>query len=332
MSSETSSPIEPQAERTTPKSAAAGELQVKAQPAGVSYVLVTAARNEEEYIEQPLRSVVAQTVRPLKWIIVSDGSTDRTDEIVTRYAREYAWVELVRMPEHRDRDFAAKARCIDAALERLRELRFDIIGNLDADVSFEPDYMAFLLRQFAAEPRLGVAGTPYVEEDYKPGQHSLNIRGGDWNHVSGPCQLFQRACFQEVGGYLPLPVGAIDWIAVTTARMRGWRTRSFPDKTYFHHRRMGTADSSLLRSNFNDGRKAYSVGGHPVWELPRGVYRMREHPLFLRGLCFQLGYLWACVTRTKRSISPQLMAFHRREQMARLRGIFSNFFRRRRDP
>ncbi|MGO8927561.1 MAG: glycosyltransferase family 2 protein [Limisphaerales bacterium] len=288
----------------------------------LAYVLITAARNEEKYIENTMRSVVSQTVPPLKWIIVSDGSTDRTDELARQYATRYDWIELLRMPERSERHFAAKALCVNSAYERLKPLRFAIIGNLDADVSFEPDFMESLLRQFASEPNLGVAGTPYIEPDFKPGQHSMNSAGGDWNYVSGPCQLFRRACFEEVGGYVAIKTGAIDWVAVTTARMKGWQTRTFSGKTYFHRRKMGRAESTVLGSSFDYGRKAYVVGGHPLWELLKGFYRMHERPFLLQGLAFQAGYLTALVKRMKTPVPPELRAFHRREQMARLRRLF----------
>src|SRR5437868_4626503 len=102
-----------------------------------AYVLITPARNEEAYIELTLKSMIAQTVRPLKWVIVSDGSTDRTDEIVRSYAAQHDWIELVRMPERTERHFGGKVRSFDAGRERIQDLPYDIIGNLDADMSFE---------------------------------------------------------------------------------------------------------------------------------------------------------------------------------------------------
>jgi len=288
----------------------------------LSYVLITPARNEEAFIEQTIRSVVAQTVPPVKWIIVSDGSTDGTDAIVQRYASEHPWIELLRMPEHRDRQFAAKAHCVNAAYAALKNTAFDVIGNLDADVSFAEDYFEFLLQKFIVMPTLGVAGTPYVEDGPVTDLHSYSHGFADLHHVSGPCQLFRRECFDQVGGYVPIKGGAIDWVAVTTARMKGWETRTFLGKTYRHHRTMGTAESSVLGSSFHYGKKAYYVGGHPLWALLRGVFRMRERPWIIGGFFFQLGFFWALITRTPRPVSRELMAFHRREQMARLRRIW----------
>ena len=291
----------------------------------LKYVLVTPARNEEALIEATLRSVVAQTVRPVRWVIVSDGSTDRTDEIVRPYTARHDWIELLRMPERRDRQFAAKANCFKAGYERLASLGFDLIGNLDADITFEPDYYEFLLGKFAAHPQLGVAGTPFVEDAAQLDRHTYAHGAANLEHVSGACQMFRRECFAAVGGYVPIKGGAIDWIAVTTARMKGWQTRTFTEKVCLHHRQLGTGNHSPLMVRFHYGRKAYYVGGHPLWESLRGVFQLKERPFLLGGLYFLAGYWWACVSRMPRPVSRELMTFHRGEQMARLRRLFKRF-------
>jgi biofilm PGA synthesis N-glycosyltransferase PgaC len=129
-----------------------------------SYILITPARNEEAYIEKTIQSMIAQTVLPEKWIIVSDGSTDRTDDIVKRYTAKHRWIKLIRLPEHRDRHFAAKVDAFNAGYSKVKNIQHDIIGNLDADLSFEEDYIEFLLQKFYQYLDLGVAGTPFVED------------------------------------------------------------------------------------------------------------------------------------------------------------------------
>ena len=295
-----------------------GRMNAVAAP---SYVLITPARNEEAFIGDTIQSVAAQTRRPLRWIIVSDGSTDRTDDIVKSYAANLDWIELMRMPERRDRQFAAKANAFNAGYERLKHLRFDLIGNLDADITFAPDYFEFLLGRFAQDAKLGVAGTPFVEDVDQPDQHTYAHAGANLDHVSGACQIFRRECFEAVGGYVPIKGGAIDWIAVTTARMRGWKTRTFVEKVCYHHRKIGTGNNSPLMARFHYGRKAYYVGGHPAWELMRGVFQMRSKPIVVGGLCFMAGYIWAGIIRTPRPISAELIAFHRKEQLTRLKRL-----------
>ena len=288
----------------------------------LSYVLITPARNEEAFIGNTIRAVAAQTQRPLRWIIVSDGSTDKTDEIIRSFAADHDWIDLLRMPERRDRQFAAKANAFNAGYEWLKDMHFDLIGNLDADITFSPEYFEFLVDRFAQDPRLGVAGTPFVEDANRPDQHTYAHDSANLDHVSGACQVFRRECFQAVGGYVPVKGGAIDWIAVTTARMKGWKTRTFLEKFCYHHRKIGTGNNSPLMARFHYGRKAYYVGGHPAWEILRGVFQMRSAPVIVGGLYFMAGYIWAGITRMQRPVSAELMTFHRREQMSRMRRLF----------
>ena len=287
----------------------------------LTYVLITPARNEEALIEGTIRAVLSQTRLPSRWVIVSDGSTDATDEIVTRYAVQYTWIELLRMPAHRDRTFAAKATCFNAGYERLKDVEFDLIANLDADITFAPNYFEFLIGKFLEWPRLGVAGTPFIEDASRPTSHSYAHRHADLDHVSGACQVFRKKCLDDVGGYRPIKGGGIDWVAVTTARMKGWQTRTFIDKTCVHHRGMGTAERSRLIARFRHGQEDYCVGGHPLWQLLRGGFQMKERPFVLGGLMLILGYVSAMVMRMQRPVPPELIAFRRAEQMSRLRGM-----------
>ena len=255
-------------------------------------------------------------------MIVSDGSTDGTDEIVTQYAANTPWLELVRMPERRERDFAGKVRAFNEGYTRMSGLKYDVIISLDADISFEPGYFAMLIEKLSSDPRLGVVGTPFQEAT---GQ-AYDYRFVSVEHVSGACQVFRRECFEQIGGYLPVKGGSIDHIAVITARMKGWRTRTFTEKICLHHRAMGTAGQSLLKSRFKLGVKDYSIGNHPLWELFRAARQMSLPPIFIGGLALGAGYLWASIRQVPRPVSPELVAFHRREQMQRL----SRFIRRNR--
>jgi biofilm PGA synthesis N-glycosyltransferase PgaC len=280
------------------------------------YVLITPARNEEEHIRRTIESVTSQTVLPTKWVIISDGSTDRTDKIVKGYLEANPWIELIRMPEHSDRQFGAKVSCFNAGYAAVKDLEYDMIGNLDADLSFEGDYFEFLMAKFAEDPKLGVAGTPFEEN----GRH-YDYRFTNIEHVSGACQLFRRQCFEEIGGYMPIREGGIDWVAVTTARMRGWKTRTFTEKTCLHHRRIGTGNNSPLMTWFQQGRKDYLFGNHPLWEVFRTVYQMTKEPYIIGGSFLLFGFAWATLKRADRPISQELMKFIRAEQMNRLKKI-----------
>ena len=191
-----------------------------------SYVLITPARNEAQFIELTIQSVVAQKVLPLRWVIVSDGSTDGTDDIVKKYSAEHEWIELVRMPERQERHFAGKVYAFNSGKAQVEGVPYEVIASLDADITFDSDYFSFLLEKLAADPTLGLVGTPYVETTTEP----YDYRFVSIEHVSGACQVFRRECYEAIGGYAPVKVGAIDCIAVITARLKGLKTRTFVDK------------------------------------------------------------------------------------------------------
>jgi len=283
----------------------------------LKYALMTAARNEEAFIEQTIRSVVAQTALPAKWIVVSDGSTDQTDNIVKKYAAQYEWIQLLRMPEHREHDFASKAHCLRAAWEALQPLPFDVIANLDADITFDADYMSFLLDKLAGDLRLGVVGTRFTENS----RQVYDYKFMNDEHVSGGAQIFRRACFEEVGGYIPMRRGGEDWAAVTSARMKGWRTRSYTEKLFVHHRPMGGNGQPRWSSHWRQGERDYLTGGHPLWQLSRSAYQTSRRPYIVGGLSLLCGFAWACLLGMKRPVPEDLMLFHRSEQMARLRRL-----------
>jgi glycosyltransferase involved in cell wall biosynthesis len=289
----------------------------------MKYVLITPAHNEEAFIEKTLTSMVAQTVLPERWVIVDDGSTDHTAEIVNRYAARCPWIELVRLPQRRDRNFAAKVHAFNAGFERVHSLEFEAIGNLDADISFGPDQFEFLLQKLTEDPSLGVTGTAYNEEGFDSTKDSFESE----NSVHGACQVFRRQCFSDIGGYLPNRAGGIDWIAVTTARMKGWKTRNFLERRFRHHRRMGTAERGPVGAMFSYGEKDYFMGGSFTWQLFRVAYRMTKRPLIVGGLALFSGFCWAALRRVARPVSGDLMRFHRREQMTRLKGILGSLIK-----
>lgn len=287
------------------------------------YALITSAKNEEHNLPRAIESVLAQTVRPERWVIVDDGSTDRTAEIGERYVAQHPWIVVLRRPPRLQRSFAGKAHAVNFGLEQLSDLALDVVGNLDADVSFASDYMEFLLDRFAADPELGVAGTPFLEEGYDSARDSFE---GE-NFVAGPLQLFRVSCFAQIGGYVANHAGGVDWIAVMTARMMGWTVRSFPEKRFHHHRPMGTAERNPLSALFSYGEKDYYLGGSPLWQLFRVTYRLAKRPYVCGGLALLMGYTWAAIRRVKRPVTPELMRYHRANQMKKLRAVLRSVLR-----
>ena len=285
-----------------------------------TYVLITPARNEAEFIEFTLQSMVGQRYRPLKWVIVSDGSTDGTDDIVRKYAADNPWIELLRMSERPERHFAGKVQAFNTGFSRTKDLNPDVVGNLDADVSIEPEHFQFLLSKFAENLDLGVGGSPFRE-----GSQQYDYRFSNIENVWGGCQLFRRECYEAIGGYTPVKGGGIDHIAVVSARMKGWKTRTFTDKVCIHHRKMNTAQQGALKAKYKLGAKDYSFGNHPLWQLFRTLYQTTNPPVVVGGLALGAGYFWSMLRGADVSVSRELVAFTRREQMQRLKKLITRF-------
>ena len=152
-----------------------------------------------------------------------------------------------------------------------------MIASLDADISLDPEHFAFLAARLADDPRLGLVGVPFQD------RFAYDYRVVSIEHVSGACQVFRRACFEDIGGYVPAPSGGIDHIAVMTARMKGWKTRTFTEKVCAHHRDIGSAEHNVLAAKFRVGGLDYRLGGHPLWELFRTAYQMTRRPILVGG-------------------------------------------------
>ena len=285
------------------------------------YVLITPARNEAQFIELTLQSMVAQTMLPLKWVIVSDGSTDGTDEIVRRYSSQHPWIELLRMPEREERNFAGKVYAFNAGYEKVKDLPYHAIGSMDADITFDEGYFSFLLEKLEQNAELGLVGTPFKDDSM------YDYRFVSIEHVSGCCQLFRRECFEAIGGYVPVRSGGIDHIAVLSARQKGWRTRTFTEKICLHHRKMDGARHSGYRERLHRGRMDYILGSHPAWELFRSVYQMTRPPYVIGGGLILVGYCWNLLCRTTRTMPEELIALRRRDQMRRLAELFRRMLR-----
>jgi poly-beta-1,6-N-acetyl-D-glucosamine synthase len=280
------------------------------------YVLLTAAYNEESYIGATIESIAAQTHLPERWVIVSDASKDRTDKIVLSYAAKYPFLRFVRIQEKHARNFGAQVMAIRRGFEELRGVDYEFIGNLDADLTFEPDYFEKLLRKFDDDPKLGIGGG------------SIHERGSDGAFRSRPLntkrsvghavQMVRRECYEDIGGWVAMPYGGQDWQALVSAEMRGWRVRSFSDLPVYHHRPTGGGDRRF-RNLFREGRMDYSVGSYPPFEIFKLARRIRFKPYLLGSLVRLSGFLWGYWTREDRPVSREFIAFLRAEQKKALR-------------
>lgn len=281
------------------------------------YILITPARNEEEYIEETIKSVCSQTLKPYLWFIVSDGSTDNTDNIVNQYSKKCEFIQLIRNDETKKRNFASKVFAINLALKDIitNKNDFDFIGILDADTMFENNYYESLLSEFKKDPKLGLAGGIFFE-NYKNKEIKVVL---DKNSVRGAVQFFRKECFEDIGGFVPLEDGGEDIITEVTARMKGWRVFSFD---YLHVRNLrlsGLGRWGIIETKFREGMLAKTVGFHPLFQVLKSIYRIKERPYLFAGILHLLGYLWAVVNNNKVKVSKEFKNYLREEQISRLK-------------
>jgi glycosyltransferase involved in cell wall biosynthesis len=281
------------------------------------YVLVTAARNEAEFIERTLRAVISQSVLPSKWIIVSDSSTDGMDAIVERYVQRHDFIHLIRHTGDQERNFGSKVRAISKGYEYLKKFDFDFIGNLDADISFEPGYYENILSKFEANPRLGIAGG--VRFDLIDGR--FRRMNAARNSVGGPIQFFRHECYEIIGGYHPYRFGGVDAVAEIMARMYGWEVETFQDLRVFHYRCTGTAGGNIYKGNFRKGIQHYVIGYHPLFQIASCIFRLFGYPLVLGSLATLSGYFWAAFKKMDIVVPDDVLDYLQNEQKTRLRKL-----------
>lgn len=280
----------------------------------VFYAVITPCRNEEHNIEFTLKSVIAQTMRPDRWIIVDDGSTDGTAEIVKKYLDDNDWITLLELPDRGFYDLmeGGEIKAFYQGFELLKDEGHEYVAKLDGDISFEPDYFEKLLRHFLENPRLGIAsGLCYVMKDEK-----LIPEKTHYKHPRGPARIYRRACWDEMGGVsTKLSWDAID---VYKARMLGWDTRNYPDIKAHHHVKTwkkGGMVHGLVRS----GRLQYLMGSHPLFFSVRSVRQAFIRPYVLGAILTGYGYVRSAVQGEERVPEPELLAYIRKDQLSRLK-------------
>jgi glycosyltransferase involved in cell wall biosynthesis len=291
-----------------------GLAEPRPNPYAGGYALMTAAYNEEATIQKTIESVLSQTLRPKRWVIVSDGSTDGTDAIVQRYANEYDFIRFLRMDRGPGRSFSSKVIALQAGSSLMSDVASEFIGNLDADISIDPAYFEDLIGRFRENSKLGLAGGFVCEEV----QGQFESRPGNRVYsVAHAAQLVRRECYEAIGGYAVLEYGGEDWHAQTTARMKGWEAEAFTDLKIFHHRRTGEGDN-LVRHKFRQGRMDYSFGSGALFETFKCLERLSERPLIIGGIARLMGFGCSWICRDKRPVSEEFVAFLRNEQKQKL--------------
>lgn len=251
------------------------------------YIIITCVKNEEDYIENTIKCIISQTIKPVKWVIVNDGSTDNTGNIVNGYVHFNEFIELINLPPKKERDFSSKIRAFNKGLEKIKGINFDFIGNLDGDISFSSDYYEKIMGILNLDKKLGIAGGKRV--DIVNGQEK-RIKSSN-SSVCGAVMFFKKACFYDIGGYIPLKRGGEDAYIELNAKLLDWDVKSFPDIKIIHHKPTGYSKGLFLHK-FNIGVMNYSLGYYFIYELFICFYRILEYPAFIGSIIRLLGYLW----------------------------------------
>ena len=294
----------------TPRTAAAPRL-----------LIVTPAKNEADFIGETLETVAAQTLRPARWVIVNDGSTDATGDLADAAAAEHDWIHVV---HRRSGERVVGRGVVDAVQDGLDASAaagyplesFDYFCKLDADLRLTPNYFADLIARFEADPRLGtVSGKCFNRlEDGR----LVDERIGDQFSL-GAAKLYRRECFEEIGGF----VRGVMWDGIDChrCRMLGWGARSVPDANLriVHLRQMGSSHKSIWHGRKRWGRGQWFMGTHPLYLLGIAGWRMAERPWVLGGLGILWGYVSAALRREPRYDPPGFRRHLHRWQFAELK-------------
>jgi poly-beta-1,6-N-acetyl-D-glucosamine synthase len=283
-----------------------------------AYALMTAAYNEEENIEHTILSVLSQTTLPRRWVIVSDGSIDKTDAIVQSYETKHEFIRFVQITRDPGRSFASKIVALQNGSRLLEDVEYDFIGNIDADISVGPSYFEDLITHFRSDPKLGLAGG-YVRD--KNGDNYESNRTNRIYAVAHGAQLVRRECYEAIGGYAVLRYGGEDWHAHVSAALKGWTAESFPELYMLHHRPTGDAEN-MLRYKFREGRMDYSLGSDPTFEFFKCLERMLHRPFLTGGIARLTGFFWSWICQDSRPVSDEFIIFLRKDQRERLKLLF----------
>ena len=288
-----------------------------------AYLVISPVKDEEQYIESTLDSMVAQTLKPVRWVIVDDGSGDRTAEIVEQYARQHSWISLVSLPRRITRGPGSPVvRAFNAGFELAKQESFDFIVKLDCDLRIPPAYFEQLLARFEQDPRLGIASGVYIEQQ-NTGRKMVPMPE---YHASGASKVIRTRCFEEIGGF----VVARGWDTVDEIRAQtlGWRTRHFTDLTFDHLRTEGSARGPLFTSRLH-GEVYYMTGGSLPFFLLKVTHRMAfSKPPILAGLMLLAGFLKPLLLGRKRLVSREEARWYRGVLQQRMWNTFTETTRR----
>lgn len=279
---------------------------------GAPYVIVTPVRNEEANIEETIRCVAAQTIRPAEWIVVNDGSTDKTGEILEKYSRAYPWLKVIQLADRGAREPGSGV--IRAFLRGVQEIKasdWEFLVKLDGDLSFAADYFPRCFEEFRQDPTLAVGGGKILHENGE----ILQGENAPKFHVRGATKIYRRRYWDAAGG-VP-PVTGWDTIDEVKANMLGFTSRTFSDIDILHRRETGSADGAW-RNWCKNGRANYVTGYHPLFMLLKCVKRIPQRPYFVAALGLFWGYADGYLRGVPQVDDKKLIEYVRGQQIRRL--------------
>jgi glycosyltransferase involved in cell wall biosynthesis len=287
-----------------------------------NYIIISPVRNEEEYISDTINSVLNQTIKPKEWIIVNDGSTDSTKEIIERYMQENPWIKLVNL---QDRGYyypgTGVVNVIKEGCKNISSNGWDYIAKLDCDVSFDENYFDFIFREFSANDKLGIASGAIHLID---GNKTIKEKS-QYDHPWGASKVYRAACFKDIDGWKPIP--GWDLADLLSAQMKGWETRCFDEFKIFHHRESGSRRVGFTSGKLLLGRFLYRYGYNFFYTILKGIARLNERPYIIGGLSLIVGYVYAFLRNEDKLFDKDMRKFLRKKQFHYLMQKIKRLFR-----
>lgn len=282
--------------------------------ATTKYVVITPVRDEEAYLRFTIESVIHQTIVPQEWIIVNDGSTDKTGKIIEEYAARYPWIRGV----HREnRGFRKSGGGVVEAFNEgyasIRSDNWEFIVKLDGDLSFETNYFESCFEYFARDQKIGIGGGSIC--NLIDGKKVLEQ--GPSFHVRGATKIYKRACWEAIGGFWPAP--GWDTMDEVKANMLGWSTLSFKNLYLTHYRVTGSADG-LWGGIVKNGRANYICGYHPLFMLGKCLRRLVRKPYIIGSAALFYGFVTGYLKQIPQVDDQRTIMYLRRQQLSRLAG------------
>lgn len=296
-----------------------GSVNIKGSPVGqikedFKYIVITPVRDEEGCISRTIESMASQTIRPMQWIIVNDGSSDRTGTIAESAARRYSWICVI----HRsNRGFRKSGSGVIEAFydgySLIADQGWEFIVKLDGDLSFQPDYFEACFSEFKVEPRLGLGGGMVCA--LQDGKLKEESSGDPPFHVRGATKIYRRACWEQICPLVKAP--GWDTIDEVKANMHGWCTRTFRDIPLLQHKPTGSADG-IWRNWYKNGVGSYVTGYHPLFVLGKAIKRSFENPIGFASIALLAGFFSGYLRNMEQASDKYTIRYLRHQQLRRL--------------